>query len=85
MNWRTEDWVNPYKVRPNNPSRESIAWYYGFEEGADAMLKSLKPLLTTIHAQLCGIRMKEGKTSWYSALDSSIDSISKILSKEVKE
>ena len=57
-----------------------------FEAGADAMLEVIKPSLETIYAQLCGIRMKEEETPWYSALDASIDNLKKILGyKEVKD
>lgn len=56
-----------------------------YEAGADAILKELKPLLTKIHVQLCGVRMKEGKTSWYSALDASIDNLKAVLGNAYKK
>lgn len=82
MNWRPEDWKNPYYGHSTWDTQLKTQGL--FEDGADAMLVVLRPLLTTIHAQLCGVRMEKGKTSWYSALDKSIDNISQILNKEMK-
>jgi len=89
MNWRPEGLKNPFPDKHTHyyeiEEPCECCLYDGFEAGADAILEALKPLLTTIHAQLCGIRMREGKASWYSALDNSIDSIGRILNKEVKD
>ena len=87
MNWRPKDWKNPYIQIASDfwddtaTFKEAVTTSQVFETGADAMLQRLKPLLTTIHAQLCGVRMEHGKTPWYSALDKSIDDISQILGK----
>ena len=49
------------------------------DECYEDMLKALKPLLNTIYAQLCGIRIEKGQTSYYCALDSSIDKLKALL------
>lgn len=50
-----------------------------YEAGADAMLEAQTPLLKTVYAQLCGLRMEKGKTHYYSGLDESIDKLRDIL------
>ena len=50
-----------------------------YEAGADAMLEGLKGLHQTIYAQLRGVRIERGKTTWYSMLDNNIDALKKIL------
>jgi len=43
--WRPDNWENPNKVRPNNPSTASILRHSDYEKGADAMLEGLRPYL----------------------------------------
>ena len=78
-NWRPPDWKGmPKCVRFSVIEPDFLAKEV-YEAGADGILEALKPRLETIYAQLNGIRMKEGKTSWYSALDASIDELKQIL------
>ena len=51
----------------------------GFEDGKWKQLNLLMPLIKQAHAQLCGVRMKEGKTDYYSALDQSIDELKGVI------
>ena len=43
MNWRPDNWVNPYKDKEDCLSYQEVepAMHYAFENGADAMLKAL--------------------------------------------
>lgn len=87
MNWRPNDWQNPHKHSDSVQAWDILEAYcevsdeewITFEAGADALLNTLLPQLKTIHSMLCGIRMKEGKTSWYSALDANIDYLAEII------
>ena len=81
MNWRPDNWDKVV---------EGKYMHYGgdrtiCETGADEILEALKPRLEIIYAQLNGIRMKEGKTSWYSALDASIDELKGILNIKIDD
>jgi len=87
--WRPkEGWNNPHTPMQDTPfvdladahfRQVSDGKYTAYEDGADAMLRNVIPLLTTIHAQLCGVRITGGKTPWHSALDDSIDKLKAIL------
>ena len=82
MKWRSKGWQTlKAKNHPLHCFAPDACIGQAFEAGADALLETLKLLLTIIHAQLCGVRIEKGKTSWYSALDKSIDDISQILGK----
>ena len=80
--YRPVDWIKDRNmffertqpIAPHHKTRQK-----DYETGADAVLETLTPILETIYAQLNGVRMKEGKTSWYSALDASIDALKGIL------
>lgn len=97
MNWRPEGWYNPYITTTGGVYTEE-PWHRVYEAGADAYGEALKPLLGTIYAQLVDIRIneiiyaqllgigiKEGGTSWCSDLDSSIDKLGVILGRNRKE
>ncbi len=81
MNYRPDNWETLYqeacqreRLEDSSPTKTT------FEAGADAMLAALKPLLTTIYAQLWGARAGMGiPLSQESVLDHSINSIKKIL------
>lgn len=90
MGWRLDGWENPHedKVKTilsrgghrGSISTEKLERQSGiFEAGADALGAAYLPLLKQVYAQLCGVRLKEGETDYYSALDDSIDRLKAIL------
>jgi len=79
MKWRPKEGWDTAEIAKTANLRP--AWGIGaaIEAGADALLDDLMPVLETVYAQLCGIKMKNGKTTYYSALDSSIDKLKEII------
>jgi len=84
MKWKPDGWKNPGD-EAEGFSEGDLAFANGFAAGADAMLEAVAPLLEQVFAQLCGIRMREGKTDWYSGLDDSIDRLRAIIRLDNKD
>ena len=90
MSWRPEGWdkcscdgcemrnEDEYGLVCDLTCGQHTAWL-NKEAGADAMLRSLEELHKTIYAQLRGVRIEHGKTSYYSSLDATIDKLKAVL------
>ena len=76
MSWRPPNWKKYGWVVLPKPEQDA------YEAGADAMLEAQFPLLRQVYAQLCGVRLQQGKTDYYSALDESIDKLKQMITEE---